>query len=84
MVPFTMKQLHYPYPPLDKAASEQRAGSKGAWLSHFRTVQIQNRLRFVRNVHQLGDGGLHFECHLVLGNAGLNLRIATALEPELI
>ena len=59
-----------------EATGQEAVRGVGARALHVGTVEIEHMLGFLRQIEQLGHAGLHAEGHLVLGDSGLDLRVA--------
>jgi hypothetical protein len=68
--------------------SESRRASKqfDAYVSprllHFWSVQIEDVLRFPREICQLWDRGLHAECQFVLRDTSRDFRVTDDAKPD--
>ena len=74
MVPVAVIELNEADAPLGQAAGEQTVGGERAIASP-RAIQVEDVLRFVADIHQLGNARLHLEGHLVLADASGDFRI---------
>ena len=76
VVPAHVEELDEADVAFAKATGQETVRGVGARALHVRTVEIEHMLRFLREVEQVGHAGLHAEGHFVLGDAGLDLRVA--------
>lgn len=84
MVPAHVKELDAAHIALGESAGEQAVRSVGAGLRHIRPIHVQDVLRLVFGVHEVGHAHLHAESHLVLRDAGGRFGVAKSLEVFLI
>ena len=70
MVPGAVVELDHADAALGEAAGEEAVGSEGAVAGFFDAVEVECGLGFVFEVGEFRDAALHFEGHLVLGDAG--------------
>src|SRR5260221_180619 len=61
LIPAAMEQLHDAHAALDQTAGHDGAVGEGAGLFYIRAVEIEDVLRFLGEIDQIGDGGLHAE-----------------------
>ena len=54
-------------------------GGIAAGLARLRSVHLERAVRFLRKIHQVGNGSLHAKRHLVLADARLDLGISILL-----
>lgn len=76
LVPATVKDLHELDAALHHAAGEYAGAGEGSWSACLRAIHVINGIRFLAEIAELRDGGLHAEGHLELVHAGLRLGIA--------
>ena len=79
MIPAAMIELDEPHTAFGQATGQQAVRREGA-VAALGPVQIQNVLRFVRQIHQLGHRRLHAEGQFVLRDARFDLGIAESLD----
>ena len=79
LIPARVHQLYEADSPLGQSPRHQAMMCERAAFLHVGPVHVKHMLRFVRNVGQFRDAGLHFVGHLVLRDARLNLRITELL-----
>ena len=84
LVPASVIELNEPYAPLCHATGEQTVRRVGAWFAGGVAVEIEGLFGLAGEVGQIGNRGLHAIRHLVLGNAGLDFRVAVIVELALI
>jgi hypothetical protein len=84
MIPLSVKYLHNTHTTFNKPPGLQCACSEGPRLCDLRPIQIEDGLRFIRDISEFWNGALHAERHLILGNPRLYLWISTALERLLV
>jgi hypothetical protein len=72
-------QLHEPHAALDQPPGQQAVVGVRR-LARLRPVQLQDRFRLLRQVHQLRGARLHAVGHLVGADAGGDLRVADGPE----
>jgi len=78
-IPPPIKQLHVADPLLHESPGEETVVSEGTRLPDVRAIGIEGLGILLRDVGQLGNRGLHPERHLILGDAGVDLRIREGL-----
>ena len=83
VVPAAVVEMDEPHVPLGQPASQQAVGREGP-IGSLGPVQIQHVLRFVCEVHQLGDAGLHLEGEFVLADPRGDLGIVHRVVVQLI
>ena len=76
MVPASLEDLDKAHVPLRQPPGQQAIRGDRPRNVHVGTVHVENMLRLVRHVGQLGDRRLHAIGHLVLRDARVDLRIA--------
>src|SRR5262249_25952100 len=74
VVPVAVIELDEAHAALGQPAGQQTVGGKGA-VRPLGSIQVENFRRLVAEVHQVRHAGLHAERHLVLADAGGDLRI---------
>ena len=79
LVPATVENLGEANTALGESASHQGAVGEGAGLFGIGSVFFEGAFGFLFEVGKLGDGGLHTEGHLVLGDAGEGFGVAEFL-----
>ena len=79
VVPTHVKELDAANVSLRHAAGKQAIRGIGPGLQNVRSIAVEDMLGFLGNVGQVGHARLHAESHLVLGNTGVDLRIANHL-----
>lgn len=84
LVPSGMHELDAADAPFHEAPGHEAIVGIGAGCPDIGTVRAEDGFGFAGEVGQLGNGGLHLECHLVLGDAGGDLGIAPGLEVVLV
>ena len=80
LVPAAMEELDEPHAALGQPAGQQAVGGEGPGLADVGAVQVEDRVRLVRQVGQLGDRGLHPVGQLVLGDPRGDLGIADLVD----
>ena len=75
LIPAAMVKLDETRPALGHAAREQTVVGEAAGLLHVRPVEVERRLGFIRDIHQLRHRGLHPKRHLILLDPRRGLRI---------
>jgi hypothetical protein len=68
------------YPAFGEATGEQAITSVTTRAVHIGAVAGERRGRFFFELEEARDTSLHFESHLVLGNAGIGLRVTVKIE----
>ena len=76
LVPAHVIELDEPDAALGQAAGQQAVGGVAAGFLDVGAVQVEDRLRLVREVGQLGNRCLHPVAQLVLGDPGEDLGVA--------
>ena len=76
MVPIAMVELDEAHAALGQAARQQAVRGEGAGLFRVLAVQFEGVRRLFRKIGQFRNRRLHPERHLVLRDAGADLRIA--------
>ena len=76
LVPAHVIKLDEPHAALGQAAGQQAVGGVAAGLLNVGAVEVEDRLRLVREVGQLGNRRLHAIAQLVLGDPGDDLGVA--------
>jgi len=84
LIPALVVELDEFDPTLGQAAGEEAVGGEGAGRARIFTVKVEDVFGFGGEVVDLGDGGLHPVGHLVLGDAGVDLPVGSALELVLV
>ena len=76
LIPAAVENLGEADPPFRETAREDAVVGERSRLAGVGTVHLEDAFRLVLQIHQVRHAGLHAERHLILGNAGLDLRIA--------
>ncbi len=84
MVPAGVIELDETHVALGQAPGEQAVGREGAGLGGLRTVQIEDALRFLRDVGHFRHARLHAIGHLVLGDARFDFGVEFGGERQLV
>lgn len=84
LVPAGMHELDEPHATLGHPARHQAVVGEAALPHHVGAIHLQDVPRFIGEVGQIGHARLHSVGHLILRNAGGDLRVAELLEPHLI
>ncbi len=85
LVPAAVEELHEAHAALDHAPGQQTvAGEAPVVVAAVQAVQVADGARLARQVGQLGHRRLHAKGHLVLGDAGVDLRIAEGFGGHLV
>ena len=75
LVPALVVELDEAHAALGQPPREQAVGGEGAGLAGVRAVQVDDRVRLAREVHDLRDRRLHPVGHLVLRDARVDLGV---------
>ena len=81
VVPVAVIELDEPDAALGQAAGQQAVRGEGA-VAPLGAVEVEDVLRLVRDVHQLGDARLHPEGRLVGADPGGDLGVVDDLAPR--
>jgi hypothetical protein len=76
VIPAHVEKLDEAYVAFAEAAGEEAIGSVGTRALHIRTIEVEDVLRFLRQVKQVRHARLHAEGHLILRDARLDLGVA--------
>ncbi len=80
MIPTRMVKLNEANASLGESSGKQAVGGEGAGRLDIFAVEFERLSRFTRQVHHLGNTGLHPVGHLVLSQPRLDFRIVNFLE----
>ena len=84
LVPAAVVKLNKTHVALGQTSGEQAICSIRAGLARVRPVHLEDRVGFFGKVHEIGHRSLHAVGHLILRDAGFDLRIAVSIEPHLV
>ncbi len=84
MIPAHVEELDAAHIAFGETAGEQAVRGVSAGLFHVRTIHVDDVLRLLRGVDQVGHAHLHAESHLVLRDACARFGITEGIEVALI
>jgi len=84
LVPSGVHELDAADTAFDEASGHEAVVGEGAWGADIGSVFAEDGFGFAGEVGEFGDGGLHLEGHLVLGDAGGDLGITPGVEVVLV
>src|SRR5688572_350110 len=84
MIPGPVIELDDANSALSEPPGQETVRTKTPIARLFDAVKIQHFLRFMTEVGELGDAGLHLERHFVLRDAGRDLRVKLLLSERAI